>query len=112
MSKNEKEICPFTYETCKYGKICKESFDRVGNAEMNDCPIANRWTDFRECLFLPHWLKRRKVKEEKLKSEKLEKMRKEALRIVAEYEKQFGYEGMFAPLKKCLTSEEVQEAKQ
>jgi hypothetical protein len=64
--------CPFTYETCKYAKICRESFERCGDAEQNDCPIAQRWQEFRSCLLLPYWKKR---KAHKIQATEIEQLR-------------------------------------
>jgi hypothetical protein len=54
-------VCPFSYETClKWAKICRESFLRVGNAELNDCPVAVRWNEcFRERILVPYSRKRK-----------------------------------------------------
>ena len=63
-----KQTCPFSYETCnRFGKMCRESLERHGDASMNDCYVAEKWQTFRDSLFLPRWKKRgitkKKVKE-------------------------------------------------
>jgi hypothetical protein len=68
----DKQTCPFSYETCiKYGHLCRETFERNGDASGNDCYVAEKWQTFRNSLFLPRW-KKRQIRNKKKESAKLE----------------------------------------